>query len=239
MHGRASILPLTATELGYSVRGKTLIDDLSFAIERGGRTIILGPNGSGKTLTLMLLHGLIIPSRGQVAWRGAASGRKRHAMVFQHPVMLRRSARANLLHALAVNGLGWRERRERARLALERFGLARFGDRHARLLSGGEKQRLALARAWALAPEVLFLDEPTSALDPGGTRVIEEMIHGFDAEGVKVVMTTHDLGQARRIADEVLFLHHGRLLEQAPAERFFAEPQSEEARAFLKGELLW
>jgi len=160
-------------------------------------------------------------------------------MVFQHPVMLRRSSRANLLHALAVAGIGWRERRNRADAALERFGLTRFAGQPARRLSGGERQRLALARAWATAPEVLFLDEPTSALDPGATRIIETMIADFDAEGVKVVMTTHDLGQARRLADEVLFLYQGRLVEQTPAEDFFANPRSEAARAFLNGELLW
>jgi tungstate transport system ATP-binding protein len=153
--------------------------------------------------------------------------------------MLRRSARGNLLHALAVNGIKWRERARRADAALERFGLTRFAAVAARRLSGGEKQRLALARAWALKPEVIFLDEPTSALDPGATRLIEEMLMSLDADGVKVVMTTHDLAQARRLADDVMFLHHGRLLERAPAAEFFAEPKSVEARAFLKGELLW
>jgi tungstate transport system ATP-binding protein len=239
MHATASILPLTAKNLTYSVRGKALVEGLSLTLQRGGRTVILGPNGAGKTVTLMLLHGLLSPSSGTVTWHSEASGRRRHAMVFQHPVMLRRSARANLLHALAINGYGLRERRERADAALERFGLTRFATQSARRLSGGEKQRLALARAWALKPEVIFLDEPTSALDPGATRAIEEMILSLNADGVKLVMTTHDLAQARRLSDEVLFLHHGRLLEHTPAEEFFATPKSEAARAFLNGELLW
>jgi tungstate transport system ATP-binding protein len=153
--------------------------------------------------------------------------------------MLRRSVRANLLHALAVNGWGWSDRRARAEAATERFGLAHLAARPARILSGGEKQRLALARAWALKPEVVFLDEPTSALDPAATRAIEELIEGFAAEGVTVVMTTHDLGQARRLADRILFLHHGRLIEDAAAADFFAGPATAEARAFLAGELLW
>jgi len=241
MHGPASILPLRVADVSYSVRGKTLVDRVSFTLERGRRTIVLGPNGSGKTLLLSLCHGLIAPTAGSVEWQGASGGMagRRHAMVFQHPVMLRRSMRANLLHALAVNNVGWRERRARAELALDRFGLGPLAGRPARTGSGGEKQRLALARAWALKPEVLFLDEPTSALDPSATRVIEELIQSFDAEGVKVVMTTHDLGQARRLADEVLFLHRGRLVEHAPAQEFFAGPRTEEGHAFLAGSLLW
>jgi len=240
MHGPASILPLRIADLTFSARGKVLVDRMSFSLERGGRTIILGPNGAGKTLLLGLCHGLIAPSAGRVEWQSAApEGRKQHQMVFQDPVVLRRSMRANLLHALSVNGWAWRARRARAELALERFGLATLAEHPARLASGGEKQRLALARAWALKPEVLFLDEPTSALDPGATRIIEELIQGLAAETVKIVMTTHDLGQARRLADEVLFLHRGRLLEHAPAKEFFAAPRTLEARAFLAGELLW
>lgn len=241
MHGPATILPLKATELSYAVRGRTLVDRLSFSIEPRRRTLVLGPNGAGKSLTLALCHGLLAPTGGGVVWQGpaAASGRKRHAMVLQAPVLLRRTARGNLVHALAVNGWGFRERRERADAALERFGLTPFAYRSARALSGGERQRLALARAWALKPEVLFLDEPTAALDPCATRTIETLIEGCAAEGVTVVMSTHDLGQARRLADDVLFLHHGRLVEQAPASDFFAGPKTAEASAFLEGSLLW
>jgi tungstate transport system ATP-binding protein len=229
------------TDASYAVRGTTLVDGLSFTLAQGRRTVILGPNGSGKTLTLQLCHGLIAPTSGRVEWLGAAGvgGRKRHALVFQHPVMLRRSIRANLIHALAVNGWGWRERRQRATRALEHFGLTALADRTARVASGGERQRLALARAWAVKPEVIFLDEPTSALDPGATRAIEDLIHTLSAEGVTIAMTTHDLGQARRLADHVLFLHRGRLVEEAPADAFFARPRSAEARAFLEGDLLW
>jgi tungstate transport system ATP-binding protein len=241
MHGPPSILPLRADDLSYFIRGKPLVEHVSFTIEPGLRTVILGANGSGKTLTLSLCHGLIEPTGGRVEWQGAArtDGRRRHAMLFQSPVMLRRSVRANILHALAVNGWGWRERRERAGQALERFGLTPLAERSARVVSGGEKQRIALARAWALKPEVLFLDEPTSALDPGATKAIEELIQDFASDGVTVVMTTHDLGQARRLADQVLFLHRGRLLELSAAKDFFAEPRSKEARAFLTGDLLW
>jgi tungstate transport system ATP-binding protein len=241
VHGPASILPLQVVDLTYAVRGKVLVDHVSFTIPRGRRTVILGPNGAGKTLLLHLCHGLIRPTSGRVEWQHgrALNGARRHAMVFQHPVMLRRSMRANLLHALAVNGFGWRARRERAALALERFGLAVLADRPARVASGGEKQRLALARAWALRPEVIFLDEPTSALDPSATRTIEELIAGLAAENVTAVMTTHDLGQARRLAEHVLFMHRGRLLEDSPADDFFAAPRTPEARGFLAGDLFW
>jgi len=241
MHGSFSILPLRADGLTYEVRGRRLVDGISFEIDRGRRALILGPNGAGKSLTLRLCHGLLQPTSGTIRWSGAArtDARKRHAMVFQRPVLLRRSARANLEHALSLTPRSRRERAARADEALERFGLADMARRPARVLSGGERQRLAMARAWALVPEVLFLDEPTAALDPAATRAVEGMIGAFHAEGMAIVMTTHDLGQARRLADEVLFLHHGRLLEHTPAGEFFERPRSEAARAFMRGDLLW
>jgi tungstate transport system ATP-binding protein len=160
-------------------------------------------------------------------------------MVFQNPVMLRRSALANVVYALAINGVPRAQRVARAEQALARVGLDGIARRPARALSTGEQQRLALARAWALEPEVLFLDEPTASLDPAATRAVEQAIDGVHQSGAKVVMTTHDLGQAHRLADEVLFLHHGRLVESGPAADFFAAPRSREAAAFLEGELLW
>ncbi len=241
MHGTLSILPLKVSELRFAARGTELIKGISFSLGAGTRTVIMGPNGAGKSLTLRLCHGLLKPSGGIVGWAGpdASGAVKRHAMVFQRPVMLRRTARANLIHALSVAGVPRTDRKARADAALDYFGLTDLAERPARLLSGGEQQRLAIARAWALKPQVLFLDEPTSALDPAATKAIEEMIETIHADGVKIVMTTHDLGQARRLADDVLFLHNGRLLEQSPAETFFAEPKTEEARAFIRGELLW
>ncbi|MBN8939570.1 MAG: ATP-binding cassette domain-containing protein [Rhizobiales bacterium] len=238
MRDTVSILPLTVEGLGFEAGGKPLVSDVGFVVARGGITVLLGPNGSGKSLTLRLCHGLLTPSAGRVAW-AHAGGAKRHAMVFQKPVMLRRSAEANIVHALAAGGVPRRSRQELARQAMERFGLAALASRPARLLSGGEQQRLAIARAWALKPELLFLDEPSSQLDPGATRQVEAMLETLAAEGVTLVMATHDLGQARRLADQVLFFHRGRLAEQGPAEAFFAAPATPEARAFLAGELLW
>jgi tungstate transport system ATP-binding protein len=226
-------------DVSLHLRGRVLLDRVSFALAPGRRTVLLGPNGAGKSLTLRLCHGLRQPSSGRIERGSGAAAPARRAMVFQRPVLLRRSAFGNLVHAGAVAGLGYRERRARAREALARFGLTAFADRAARTLSGGEQQRLAIARAWALRPDLLLLDEPTAALDPAATRAVEGMIEACYADGITILMTTHDLGQARRIAETILFLHAGRLLEDAPADAFFEAPQSAEARAFLRGDLLW
>ena len=240
MRDLVSILPLAVEAVSFRGDGRTLVDDLHFDIPAGGMTVVLGPNGAGKSLTLRLCHGLLSPSQGRVRWAAGLEGRaKRHAMVFQKPIMLRRSVEANIAHALAAAGISGSDRTERSRAALARFGLLEKAAQAARLLSGGEQQRLAIARAWALRPELLFLDEPTSQLDPAATRQIEELLAALVAEGITVVMSTHDLGQARRLASRVLFLHRGRLIEDAPAADFFAGPTSVEARAFLAGELIW
>ena len=242
MRGTPTVLPLTVEHLGFAADGKTLLDDVSWTLQRGGTTIIIGPNGAGKSLLLRLCHGLITPATGSVRWAlpdGVIGRNKRHAMVFQRPVMLRRSARANILHALAAAGHDRKFSNDRADAALARFGLAGLAARPARLMSGGEQQRLAIARAWSLSPEVIFLDEPCSHLDPGATRQIEEMLRALSAEGVTLVMTSHDLGQARRLADTILFLNRGRLVESGPAAAFFAAPATPEARAFVNGDLIW
>ena len=236
MRDIASILPLSVQGLSFEADGKRLLDDVSFTLPQGGITAIIGPNGAGKSLTLRLCHGLLEPGAGTVRWQ-AQSSHRRHAMVFQRPVMLRRSAKANIVHALRA--VGALDAPLRADAALSRFGLASLRDRPARLMSGGEQQRLAIARAWALEPEVLFLDEPSSQLDPGATRQIEEVIAALAAEGMTILMTTHDLGQARRLSRRVLFLNRGRLAEDALTETFFAAPGSAEARAFIAGDLLW
>tara|TARA_R110002110_G_scaffold284987_2_gene499235 strand:+ start:832 stop:1554 length:723 start_codon:yes stop_codon:yes gene_type:complete len=240
MSGPASILPLRVQRLAFEAGGTCLLDDVSFNLQAGRRTVLLGPNGAGKSLLLRLCHGLLTPTSGEVHWafKGRESAR-RQAMLFQHPVMLRRSAVGNITHALAAHGVPRAERLPRAHAALALAGLSQVARRPARVLSGGEQQRLALARAWATEPEVLFLDEPTSSLDPTATRAVETLIEGFNAAGTKIVMATHDLAQARRIADEILFLHKGHLLESGDAESFFSQPKTEEGRAFVAGELLW
>lgn len=239
MRAAVSVLPLRLEGLGFAVRGTRLLAGVDLVVRPNRLLAVLGPNGSGKSLLLRLCHGLIAPTEGRVAWADPARAPRAQAMVFQHPVLLRRTTFGNLTHALALRGLSRAAGRAQAEEALERFGLVALADRPARRLSGGEQQRLAMARAWALRPEILFLDEPASQLDPSGTRAIEAMIATFRAEGMTVVMTTHDLGQARRLADDAAFLHRGRLLEAGPAAAFFNEPATKEGRAFLAGDLLW
>ncbi len=236
-----SILPLMLDGVSLRRDGRVLIDDVSLTIAAGPKTVILGPNGAGKSLLLRLCHGLIGPSAGRVRWSGpeAGSARRRQAMVFQKPVMLRRSVRANIAYGLRLHGHAAAVRAARIDRVLARTGLAALAERPAAVLSGGEQQRLALARAWALEPDVLFLDEPTANLDPGATGAVEAIVAEMHGGGAKIVMTTHDLAQARRLADEVVFLQRGRVAEHAPAADFFAAPASEAAAAFLAGRLFW
>jgi tungstate transport system ATP-binding protein len=234
----SAILPLRLERVSFTAGGRTIIPPLDLALEAGESTIILGANGAGKSVLMRLMHGLLAPSTGRVVWN-TDGPRRRQAMVFQRPVMLRRSALANVVYALDAAGVPVGQQLRLAREALEEVGLAHAAGRAARVLSGGEQQRLALARAWALHPEVLFLDEPTANLDPGATREIEAVIKAFDVAGTKIVMSTHSLGQARRLGDEVIFLHQGRVAERAPIEKFFPQPASPEAAAFVKGELPW
>jgi len=235
------ILPLRLENLSFSAGGRDIIPALSLEIGGGPNTVILGANGAGKSVLMRLMHGLLEPSSGRAVWNDPdpQRSRRQQAMVFQRPVMLRRSARANVLFALQAAGAPEAERNRVADEALREVGLMQLADRPARVLSGGEQQRLALARAWALHPEVLFLDEPTASLDPSATREIENVIKAFDASGTKIVMATHNLGQARRLGDEVIYLHQGRVLERAPVDQFFSNPASAEAAAFIKGELPW
>ena len=232
-------LPLAFEGLCFEAGGRTLLIDISCRIEKGGISVLLGPNGAGKSLWLGLAAGLREPSSGHVRWLGpgAAAG-PRCAFVRQRPVLLRRSVRANLAYALGLRGVPRDAARVRIERALGSARLAELAERSARSLSVGEQQRVALARAAVLAPEVLFLDEPGASLDPGATAALEALVRTLASEGTKIVMATHDLAQARRMADEVLFLHRGRLLEQTPAAAFFAEPRSIEARKFLAGEIL-
>ena len=217
----------------------TALDRVSLLIRPGAPTVLIGPNGSGKTTLLRVAMGLLPPSVGRVTWDGIADAPPiRRAIVFQRPVMLRRSVARNIRYALKAAQIS--KDRHDARLAelLSLVGLDGLASRPARRLSGGEQQRLALARALARDPSVLFLDEPTASLDPASTKAIEDIIRAVAARGVKVVMATHDLGEARRLAGEVIFTHRGRIVESAEAQSFFQSPQTAEARAFLAGDLL-
>src|SRR5437762_5681514 len=222
----SSILPLTLDSVAYASNGQRIIAGVSLSIEAGPSTIILGANGAGKSVLMRLMHGLLRPTSGTIEWRAQAKERVRRgqAMVFQRPVMLRRSALANIIYALELARVPAAERERQAMDALREVGLVDVAHRPARVLSGGEQQRLALARAWALHPEVLFLDEPTANLDPGATREIETVIRAFDAAGTKIVMATHNLGQARRLGDEVIYLQAARVHERAGIDESCARP---------------
>ena len=213
--------------------------DVSLTVGRGEVVALLGPNGAGKTTLLRLAMGLIPPSRGHVTWDGVAGVPPiKRAIVFQRPVMLRRSVAGNIRYALAAADIP-RERHD-ARIAelLALVGLPDLASRPARRLSGGEQQRLALARALARDPTVLFLDEPTASLDPASTKAVEDIVRAIAARGIKVVMATHDLGEARRLAGDIVFLHRGRVVESGDAQAFFRSPQTGEAKTFIAGELL-
>jgi tungstate transport system ATP-binding protein len=240
MYVPPSPLPLRLEQVRFAVGNVTILDDITLTLAAGPRTVILGPNGAGKSVLLRLCHGLLRPTAGRIEWSGPRTARgapRADAMVFQRPVMLRRSVRGNVEYGLKLAGVAPAQRRKIVDARLAAVGLAHLARRPARRLSGGEQQRVALARAWALDPDVLFLDEPTANLDPGATRLVETIIRDMQAAGTKIVMTTHDLGQARRLADEIVFLNRGRIVEHAAALQFFAMPESQAARAYLRGDL--
>ncbi|MEZ5785016.1 MAG: ATP-binding cassette domain-containing protein [Xanthobacteraceae bacterium] len=239
MRAPSTELPILLDSVSVARNGVDILTRISLVLSAGPPTVLIGPNGSGKTTVLRLVMGLIAPSGGRITWadRGSTTGR-RLALVSQRPVMLRRSTLANVTYALAASGVSWRQRQNRADELLAQVGLTEQAGRPARKLSGGEQQRLALARALARDPQVLCLDEPTASLDPANTKATEEIIAAIAATGVKVVMATHDLGQARRLAGDVVLLVGGRVCERAAAPAFFSSPATPQASAFLRGDLV-
>lgn len=234
----ATGLPIRLIAVAAAPGGVPVLGGIDLVLAAGGRTVLLGPNGAGKSTLLRVLHGLIPPSAGSIRWGGAGARPLGQAMVFQRPVLLRRSAEDNVRYALDLAGVRGTEANARIAEALDEVGLRALAARPARVLSGGEQQKLAFARVWALRPEVLFLDEPTASLDPAAARSVEKIIADIHARGTTIIMTTHNLVQAKRLADDILFLHAGRLTERTPAQEFFAGPRSVEAAAFLEGERL-
>ncbi|QFT60165.1 Arginine transport ATP-binding protein ArtM [Sulfitobacter sp. THAF37] len=233
---KGTMLPLMVRDLVLRLRGTPVLDGLSLDLAGSGCTMVMGPNGAGKSLLLKLLHGLIPPTSGRITWGGLEPGAvmSRQALVFQKPVLLRRSVAANIDFVLRARG----KDRDRRRALLDHVGLTHKARQPARLLSGGEAQRLALARALATDPEIMFLDEPTASLDPASVLAIERIVAQARDTGTRIVFVTHDLGQARRMADDVVFLHRGRVAEHAPASEFFPQPRSAVARDYLNGELI-
>ena len=239
MTGREdSLLPLEIRSLSFYAGGEKLLDDIDLTIESAGISVIMGPNGAGKSLLLRLVHGLLTPGGGEVRWQRKPMEkalRRRQALVFQKPVLLRRSVAANLDFVLAPLGGRYRERRDQL---LRQAGLYALRDRPARLLSGGEQQKLALARALATEPAVLLLDEPSASIDSASTLEIEDQLRQARKRGIKIILVTHDIGQAHRLADDVAFMHNGRVLEYSAAAVFFDAPSSPEAKAYLEGRIV-
>ena len=232
-------LPLILTGATLRRQGKTLIGPVDLTLGRIGVTVVIGPNGSGKTSLLRMMHGLQRTADGRVGWSVAdAIARERQAYVFQRPIALRRSVLANLMFPLRLRGASRAQAEARARAIADRFDLTAMLAQPAPSLSGGEMQRLALARALITEPEILFADEPCAALDGQATRQIEALLAGTASAGTRLVMATHDMGQARRLASDVIFLLHGRIHETGPAETFFAAPATPEAQAFLNGDIV-
>lgn len=237
--GRVPLLPLVLDRVGFQAGGRAILSEVSLTLQPDGLAVLLGPNGAGKSVLLRLLNGLLEPTAGTIRWGGAAPGpemRRRQALVFQKPALLRRSVLANMVFAVKLHGSN--DVRARAMAALELAGLEDLASRPARVLSGGEQQRLALARALVGEPDVLLLDEPTASLDPASVAAIEAMVVDAVRGGTRVVLVTHDIAQARRLADEVVFIAAGRITEATPAGAFFAAPRSPQARAYLDGRIV-
>lgn len=235
----STLFPLTVTGAATRRRGKTLVGPVDLHLDGAGVTVVIGPNGSGKTTLLSLLHGTARLSQGAIRWNcPTAEARHHQSFVFQRPVMLRRSVEENLTFPLRARGIKRAEARSKARAWAARVGLGDLLDRHAPVLSGGEQQKLALARALITDPKLVFLDEPCAALDGRAMREIEEILITAKANGTRLILSTHDMGQARRLADDVVFLMHGQVHERAPAVTFFPSPATDAARAFIRGDIV-
>ncbi|MGD9880160.1 MAG: ATP-binding cassette domain-containing protein [Reyranella sp.] len=232
-------LPIRFDNVTIATGNATMLDRVTFTISAGAPTVLIGPNGAGKTTLLRAAMGLVAPVRGTITWQGRDHVPPvRRAIVFQRPTMLRRSTAANIRYALRAARIARDRHDEVIDKLLALVGLEHAAERPARRLSAGEQQRLALARALARAPDVLFLDEPTASLDPASTKAIEDVIRTVSQRGIKVLLSTHDLGEARRLGGEVVLLHRGRVVEAAAAADFFESPLTDEARRFIAGELL-
>jgi tungstate transport system ATP-binding protein len=232
-------LPIRFDDVSVDIGGTAILRNVSLSIAPGAPTVLIGPNGSGKTTLLRAAMGLVQPASGVISWGGRVDVPPlRRALVFQRPLMLRRSVADNLRYALAVAGVRAAHRDARVAQLLDLVGLSELADRPAPRLSGGERQRLALARALAREPDILFLDEPTASLDPAATLGIEELVRAVSARGVKLVMATHDLGEAARLAGEVVLLHQGSVVESGPVSQVMHNPATEGARRFIAGQLL-
>ncbi|MDC0739484.1 ATP-binding cassette domain-containing protein [Cognatishimia sp. SS12] len=234
-----SILPARLENVEVRRKSLRLLGPVSFTLVEHGITVIMGPNGAGKSTLLRALHGMERLSAGAIRWAtDQQTAQQRQAFVFQTPTLMRRTVLDNVAYPLRLAGHTRKAARGKALALLSNVGLAERADVRASVLSGGERQKMALVRALARAPEVLFLDEACANLDGSATRDIEAILQAQAQQGTRLILTTHDIGQARRLADDVLFLHRGKLVEAGPAAAFFDAPQSRAARAYLNGDIV-
>lgn len=235
----SDMFPLIAKGATTARRGKILVGPVDLTLEGDGTCVVIGPNGAGKTTLLRLLHGAARLTQGSIQWACPMDvARQDQAFVFQRPVMLRRSVEDNLIYPLRVRGMAKSQARDIAHEWARRVGLHDMLRRPAPVLSGGEQQKLALARALIVQPKLVFLDEPCASLDGRAMREIEEILQQARAEGTRLIMSTHDMGQARRLADSVVFMVKGQVHEHAPTDAFFTRPETAQASAFLKGDIV-
>ncbi|WP_107495773.1 ATP-binding cassette domain-containing protein [Thalassobius sp. I31.1] len=235
----SSILPLRLDGAFVKRRGKMLAGPVDLDLTGDGVTILMGPNGAGKTTLLRMMHGIERLSGGTVSWAAdEETARAAQSFVFQTPVIMRRSVLENLMYPLRLAGVAKATARKHAEEACAMIGLAGQEGQRATRLSGGEKQKLALARALIRDPQVLFLDEPCANLDGASTREIETLLQAAAGRGTGIIMSTHSIGQAKRLARDMLFMNRGRLIEHSPADVFFTSATTPEARAFLNGDIL-
>ena len=240
MHSPAPTVVWNLQAVGVQYGRVSALSGVTLRIAQGERVALVGSNGSGKSTLLRVLHGLVPASSGQVQQDGAL----RQAMLFQRPHMLRTSVQNNIVLGLWLRGTAWRDAKVQALAALQRVGLQAVAQQNARTLSGGQQQRLALARAWALRPDVLLLDEPTASLDPHAKREVEALMADFaashasagPAHPVTTVFSSHNLGQVKRLASRVVYLEHGCVLADLPAPDFFNGPLPQAAQLFVQGE---
>jgi tungstate transport system ATP-binding protein len=233
------MFPMTACDLSVKVRQKHIIGPINLTISEGGITVLMGPNGAGKTTLLKALHGIIRLANGQVTFATAAkTAQEQQSFVFQSPIMLRRSVLENLVYPLMINGQDEQSAMETARTWATKIGLSAQMDRPAPFLSGGEKQKIALARALITSPKLLFLDEPTASLDGAATIEIEALLNEAQSTGTTIIMSTHNIGQARRMANSVLFMKDGQIDAHSTANAFFDTPPTEAAQKFIAGDIV-
>ncbi|MEP4249245.1 ATP-binding cassette domain-containing protein [Tateyamaria sp.] len=230
------MFPLTLDQVVVRRRGKTILGPVDLGVDQGGPLIILGPNGSGKTTLLRVMHGIERTNGGKVSW--AQDHPERHAFVFQSPIIMRRSVAENLAYPLRLVRTPKDDISVAVTHWLTRIGLGHAGSSPASRLSGGERQKLALARALIRKPDVLFLDEPCANLDGHATREIEALLQDTAEGGTRIIMATHDMGQARRLATSVVFMLDGKIHETGEAQDCFDHPQTDAFAAFLRGDIV-